>query len=278
MLNVLKQIGKSICYVGLYFGLQLLVSIEALIVYEFYLIFQMAAQGINPDAIDQGVLAQQLYDASGAMTAPVIVIAGALALVILWLFFKLRRKKFAEETHLVPFDAKFWPAVLLGSLGLCLFVNFGMQLLPIPEEVLAEYAAASEGLMEGPLLLLFMSNVIMAPLIEEILFRGLVFTRLQKAMPVWGALILSSFFFGLMHGQILWVCYTTLVGVVLGFAAWRAKSTLAPMFMHFAFNLFGTCLGYFVESVTGLTSLVLTGVGVLCLAVTMGLLWRQGAE
>ncbi len=240
MLNVLKQIGKSICYVGVYFGLQLVI-----------------------------------YDATMSMTTPTIVFAGVLALLILWWSFKIRKKKFMEETRLKLFDVKFWPAILLGSVGLCLFVNFGMQLLPIPEDVLTEYAEASESLMEGPFFMLFLSNVVMAPLIEEILFRGLVFTRLQRAMPVWAALFLSSVFFGLMHGQILWVCYTTLVGMMLCFVAWKTDSTLAPMFMHFVFNLFGTCMGYFVEAVSGMTSLILTVGGILCLAVTIGLLCKK---
>lgn len=272
MLNVLKQMGKSICYVGMYFGLQFAISILALSGYSFYLMFKMIMQGVDPKTIDESALEQQLYEASLSMTTPVIVVAGVLALLFLWLSFKIRKKKFKEETGLRPFDVKFWPAILVGSVGLCLFVNFGMQLLPIPEDVLMEYAEASESLMEGPFFLLFLSNVIMAPLIEEILFRGLVFSRLQRAMPMWAALVLSSVFFGLMHGQILWICYTALVGMMLGFVAWKTNSTLAPMFMHFAFNLFGTCMGYFVESVSGVTSMILTATGVLCLAVTMGIL------
>lgn len=278
MLNILKQIGKSICYVGVYFGLQFVISFMALSGYRFFLTYKMIMQGADPNTIDANALDQQIYDAAMAMTTPVIVIAGILAILILWLSFKLRKKKFVEEAGLRPFDVKFWPAILLGAVGLCLFVNFGMQLLPIPEDVLAEYAEASESLMEGPFFMLLLSNVIMAPLIEEILFRGLVFTRLQRVMPLWAALVLSSFFFGLMHGQILWVCYTTLVGMMLGFVAWKTDSTLAPMFMHFAFNLFGTCMGYFVETVSGMMSLILAMGGILCLIGTMWLLCKKQPE
>lgn len=248
MINALKQIGKSICYVGLYFGMQVIVSFVAIFV---------ATLGY------------------GSSLPLLIIISGVLALLFLRAFFAFRKKKFMTQTGIRPFAAKYWPAVFIGSVGLCLFVNFGMQLLPIPEEVLADYAESSQALMEGPFIMLFVANAIMAPLVEEILFRGLVLSRLKKAMPVWLALVLSSFFFGLMHGQILWVCYTFLVGLVLGLAALKTDSTLAPMFMHFAFNLFGTCMGFVVEEVSGMVCLMLAVAGGLCTMVAVAMLWPR---
>ena len=278
MIKALVQIGKSICYVGLYFGMQIIVSFAAVFSYSVVLVFKLGLQGTSPQSLNQEVLNQQVTDGVNGMLSLLIIIAGVLTLLVLWLFFVIRRKKFTVEAGLKPFDKRFWPSVLIGSVGLCLLVNFGMQLLPIPEDVLMEYAEASKGLMEGPFVLLLVANAVMAPVVEEILFRGMAFGRLRKAMPVWVALVLSSVFFGLMHGQILWICYTTLVGLILGIVAWKTDSTLAPMFMHFAFNLFGTCIGYFVEEVTGMTCLILTIVGALCLAVTMGLLWKDKPE
>ncbi len=271
-MKFLKQLGKCICYVALYFGMQFVVSAVAVIGYSAYLGFMIGLQGISPDQINQDALAIQVAEGLNSMLSILMVIAGVVTILILWAFFAIRKKKFTKEVGLVKFHASYWPMILIGSVGLCLLVNFGMQLIPIPEDVLMEYAEASESLMEGPFVLLLLANAIMAPLVEEILFRGLVLSRLQKAMPVWGALILSSVIFGMMHGQILWICYTSLVGLVLGAVALKTGSTWAPMFMHFAFNLFGTCLGYFVESVTGMTSMALTVAGALCLAVCLGLL------
>ncbi len=279
MLNALKQIGKSICYVALYFGMQMVVSLAATflgsIIYLFILLMKLEAEdkalaALDVDAVDQMVM-DSIYNNMGLL----IVISGILTILFLWVFFTVRKKKFRAETNIRPFALKYWPGVLIGSVGLCLFVNFGMQLLPIPEDVLAEYAESSAGLMEGPFIMLLLSNAIMAPLVEEILFRGLVFGRLKKAMPMWLALVLSSVIFGLMHGQILWICYTTLVGLVLGLAAWKTDSILAPMFMHFAFNLFGTCLGCFVEEVTVGTSLILAIVGGVCTVVAVVMLWPR---
>lgn len=279
MLKALKQIGKSICYVALYFGMQVVVSFFATfvnsLIYGFVLGVKLGLEGktaddLNVDAVDQMVL-DSIYNNMGLL----IVISGVLTILFLWVFFTIRKKKFFQETNIRPFAGKYWPAVLIGSVGLCLFVNFGMQLIPIPEEILADYAESSAGLMEGPFIMLLLSNTIMAPLVEEILFRGLVFGRLKKAMPMWLALVLSSFVFGLMHGQILWICYTTLVGLVLGLAAWKTDSILAPMFMHFAFNLFGTCMSRVTEEITGTTCLILAIVGGLCTIAAVVMLWPR---
>lgn len=278
MLNVIKQIGKSVCYVALYFGMQIFVVMAATVGYSFILGLKLAmdtvASGTEYGA-DEEVLNQIILDGVMGMQSLLMIFAAVLTLLCLWVFFVIRKKKITEEANLKPFDKKYWPAVLTGSVGLCLLVNFGMNLLPIPEDVLMEYAEASEGLMEGPFVLLLIANAIMAPVVEEILFRGLVFGRMRRAMPLWTALILSSVFFGLMHGQILWICYTTLVGLILGLVAWKTDSVWAPMFMHFAFNLFGTCISYLVEEVTASACLVLTGVGALCLVVMLILILKK---
>lgn len=50
-------------------------------------------------------------------------------------------------------------------------------------------------------LLAFGTLVILAPLAEEILFRGYLYGKLRKYMPVWAAILATSALFGLVHGQ-----------------------------------------------------------------------------
>jgi membrane protease YdiL (CAAX protease family) len=50
-------------------------------------------------------------------------------------------------------------------------------------------------------ILAFATLVILAPLAEEILFRGYLFGKLRKYIPAWAAILLTSILFGLIHGQ-----------------------------------------------------------------------------
>ena len=51
--------------------------------------------------------------------------------------------------------------------------------------------------MQSNFLLMFFQSVIIAPFIEELLFRGLIFNSLRQKNMVWAHLI-SAFYFGLI--------------------------------------------------------------------------------
>jgi CAAX protease family protein len=47
----------------------------------------------------------------------------------------------------------------------------------------------------------FLALVVLAPVAEEILFRGYLYGKLKKYVPVWVAIIVTSILFGAVHGQ-----------------------------------------------------------------------------
>lgn len=50
-------------------------------------------------------------------------------------------------------------------------------------------------------ILAFATLVVLAPVAEEILFRGYLYGKLRKYVPVWAAILATSALFGLVHGQ-----------------------------------------------------------------------------
>lgn len=50
-------------------------------------------------------------------------------------------------------------------------------------------------------LLAFLTLVVIAPIAEEILFRGYLYGKLRKSAPIWLAVIITSVLFGTVHGQ-----------------------------------------------------------------------------
>jgi len=51
------------------------------------------------------------------------------------------------------------------------------------------------------LLLAFVALVIIAPVAEETLFRGYLYGKLRKSVPIWVAMLVTSALFGALHGQ-----------------------------------------------------------------------------
>ena len=74
---------------------------------------------------------------------------------------------------------------------------------------------STEGMVSGSLIIMLISIVIIAPIVEEIIFRGLILSRLNKVMNTTVALIVSSLIFAILHGHILWVTYAFCVGYII---------------------------------------------------------------
>lgn len=84
---------------------------------------------------------------------------------------------------------------------------------------------------------MFFSSLILAPLIEETAFRGLIQHHMNRYFPSWLSILLASAMFGLWHRNLGQFVYTFFLGLALG-AAYRVSGKLVyPIIMHFAMNL-----------------------------------------
>jgi len=80
--------------------------------------------------------------------------------------------------------------------------------------------------------------VLAAPVVEEIVFRGYLYTRLRRTLPVPFALIVTALLFSAAHwyGDWLYPLLVLPVGLVLGYARERLGSTLPCMILHMIYN------------------------------------------
>lgn len=83
----------------------------------------------------------------------------------------------------------------------------------------------------------FMCTVVVVPLAEELVFRGLGYRRIRGELPfVWAALI-SAVFFGLYHGNLYQGIYACFLGLLLAFFFEESDSLLVVWAFHAAANL-----------------------------------------
>lgn len=87
------------------------------------------------------------------------------------------------------------------------------------------------------------STLILPPIVEEIIFRGLILQYLGRAGARFlVANLIQAVLFGVFHMNFVQGIYTALLGFLLGWLAYRYDSILVPMVLHAIFNLFGTVL------------------------------------
>jgi membrane protease YdiL (CAAX protease family) len=139
-----------------------------------------------------------------------------------------------------------WSELLIGGLpgvvlGL-LYVFFLAPWLTRVQQSLGDYVPAGEIMttLGAAVLPFFIANVVLAPFVEENIYRGYALTRLfgRFSQPV--AILISCAFFGLLHwAGGFW--YTLLTGIVAGgtFAALftARRNMLAPFAAHLALNI-----------------------------------------
>lgn len=225
-LRVLIALGKSAAYLGLFLGWQIVVS-------SVYSAGITAEMMLRAPMLDYDLLYQAVYEVLLAKTAEISLLSGLLTLASLTIFFRLRRKQLDQELWLRPV-----PRRLLGwcaGLSFCLYWLVSLVLSALPATWLEGYSDASAGL-EYTGVLPFFALAVVAPITEEVIFRGLIFTRLDRAMSGRLAVVLSAVVFGLCHGQFIWFCYALLLGMVFGGVTRRSGSIFPSMLMHVVFN------------------------------------------
>lgn len=84
----------------------------------------------------------------------------------------------------------------------------------------------------------YVSIGLLAPVSEEIVFRGAILRSLLKSsqMPVWGAIAVSAVFFALIHFNPAQMPHAFLIGCLLGWMYWRTGSILPSVAYHWANN------------------------------------------
>ena len=164
--------------------------------------------------------------------------------VPLLLFLISRKEPILSRLRIKSISYPVVVSVVLISLGLIPLVDEMDRILAYAfghEQVLAELSdiLIIDSTLIG--LLLAITVVILAPLGEEILFRGFLQKLLEESwQDITRAVLITSLFFAFIHMNPVWVIQIYFLGVVLGYLAWRTGSILTSLILHSLNN--GTAL------------------------------------
>ncbi len=106
--------------------------------------------------------------------------------------------------------------------------------VPLPEQPLVELARS---LPWSGLALIAVSSVLLAPLVEELTFRLVLFRLISRALPSGAAAVLASAAFAAVHMNLKVFPPLFVMGLFLQAAFLKSRSILPPILMHAAYNL-----------------------------------------
>ena len=124
--------------------------------------------------------------------------------------------------------------------------NFIMSYLP--EELAMEEMFVQ--LLDNNLFIVLISVGIIAPILEEILFRGIILKGFLKNYTVWKAITFSSLIFAIAHFNLRQGIVTFLMGFFLGWLYFKTKSLILPIFAHIINNSLAVFAFHFMN-ITG---------------------------
>ena len=163
-------------------------------------------------------------------------------------------------------------------------ISFGLNNVIVMSPLVdmsAGYAKANEGFYGSLLGIELVGSGILAPMLEELVFRGIVYGSLRKLLGVWQSVVISALIFAAVHFNIVQFVYAFIVGIVLAITMECIGNVYGAIAGHMTANIFAvlrTELGLF----SGLTDKSLSAwcisLGILICGTAVLIMWqkRQG--
>lgn len=131
------------------------------------------------------------------------------------------------------------PFLLLAGVAIQIMVDGILSLVSplFPDTFAAYYELVSKAVGVNRAVPMIIATFIIAPIGEELFFRGVIMGYAKRYMPGASAILFQGVLFGLYHGNIVQGIYACILGCLLGFVAYKADTLLASMILHFSINL-----------------------------------------
>lgn len=219
-----------ICYpMLLYLGIQLIISIIGSIVISTYIaVFRQPAT--------QAEMNRMVMESSLRYTVLITGISAVVMLPPAYFFMRKDKKNMARtEKRRIPWPA--WPVLILAGAAACIGGNIIMTLSQL-QYIFDGYEQVSQLLYSGNFIIQMIFIGIVVPITEELIFRGLVYTRAKQYMrSTLPAMLFCALLFGVYHGNMVQGIYAFIIGFLMAYIYEKFDTILAPIIFHICCNL-----------------------------------------
>lgn len=169
---------------------------------------------------------------------------------IMGLSFWIIHKKRFNKTGVSKFQfAKFSPKVLILLIVAVIALQVGVSspiinLIPMPDfaKEMFKELSGQKGIFP------FLMIVIAAPVLEELIFRGIILDGLLKRYSLFISILASSLLFGVVHLNPWQFVSAMVIGFLAGWVYYKTKNLALPMLIHFANNGFAFGSMFFLDT------------------------------
>lgn len=135
-------------------------------------------------------------------------------------------------------SAKVYLQLFLLGISLNLAMSSLIALIPFPKEWVESYTSSTSSVMNTDGLVISLVYVaLIAPLFEEIFFRGFMYRTLRGAFGMWSTTAILAVGFGIPHLHPLWVGMAVCAGFVFTLLRERFHNITVSYVLHTSYNL-----------------------------------------
>lgn len=229
-----NTVGKSILWslypIGVYIGAAFIVGF----VYAFVVIFSIALSG--QELIIEDYVNRVYSDAWIIIVLQQIIALGA----VLPIYLIHRKYQPKPEKKNSAGTVVLGVLFVLGcSAVITILQNLFFNIFSIND---VSWEQTEEVLSSMSLGMQIISTVILAPIVEELMFRGMIINRLMSKFPAWAAVLVSAIAFGALHLNLTQGIFAGLIGIAFGVVYIKTRSLWLCIFAHAANNLWATLM------------------------------------
>ncbi len=263
--------------IGLAF-LNLVMQIIAAIPFTVLLMFLRG----GPQFLQGNVNAFRQLDIEGIahdILLPSFLLSAVLTFGVAWLIHVLFKKPFFNRLSFTKTSLVFIITGLIIGCSLQLPVNYIMYIVEdagVAPELFDQYAKSIEPLTRDQnFFLQILAIGIIGPVLEEIVYRGLIFHQFKKYLPISLAIIIQSLLFGFAHMNVIQGSYAFILGILMALTLVWSHTLLLPISMHIGMNLFGIVLSEYGEGISDPIGFVMLAASIiLAVAGMVFLYWK----
>ena len=232
-----KRIGYGVLSLLPLLFMLLIQALGVQIIYAAVTVYMSMQPGMDPVMLNDIAYTYFMEHYTGVL----VLIQGVTLLVFgFWYYLGFTRKK-EKGTVKNLLHIHNLAGIFLLSVGIYFFVTLLLgaadHLVP---DIMDEYNMLMDSGIGGLTLLSSIATLVMAPLGEELIFRGLTLQYLRKTgLGFHVANIIQAILFGIAHMNWIQGIYAFLLG--------RFKTLAAPMLLHMFFNFSGTYIAALID-------------------------------
>lgn len=182
-----------------------------------------------------GSVQNKMYDVI-AIANIFVSIAGLLVILIGYIPSLIKRRRYVfRPINIAKGAARYASCILLGTIA-SITSCFILNIVNVYNSEAVSYISRS-GMNDARLVTGLTVTLIMAPIVEEVAFRGIIFGCMKKYMPIWVAMLFSAVCFGLWHRNLGQFCYTLPMAILFAAACHQLGRLRYAIVIHGVNNL-----------------------------------------